>query len=183
MTGAFSYMFNHAMHPYAAAVTLEVGWGEARDTFIDWCGGYTSCAVEGGLLLAGGPVGSGVRRAAVALAARYGDDAVAGVIRVSRSRFGEAAEHIFDAQRAGHPSMLTTARASANANRAAARRGYARVAGKDLDEYPPAMFKEGGRGASIRAISRSSNRSARAFIGQRARNFPNGSRVRIDVVD
>jgi len=96
VTGAFSYMFNHAMHPYAAAVTLEVGWGEAGDTFIDWFGGYTSCAVEVGLLIGGGgAVGFVLRKGATYLGLSLGAGAMApvasvgGKVVVRPTRFGE----------------------------------------------------------------------------------------------
>ncbi|WP_423815646.1 NucA/NucB deoxyribonuclease domain-containing protein [Ralstonia solanacearum species complex bacterium KE056] len=52
-----------------------------------------------------------------------------------------------------------------------------------LDEYPPAMFKEGGAGASVRAISPRDNMSAGACIGNACRGLPDGTRVRINVGD
>ena len=59
--------------------------------------------------------------------------------------------------------------------------------GKGLEgiphEYPPAMFKEGGKGSSVRHINPSDNRGAGACIGVQCRQFPNGAKVRIDVVD
>lgn len=105
------------------------------------------------------------------------------IIEISAARFGEAAEHIFDAQRAGQPATLTVDRAAATSNRAAARAGAMPAgAGKDLDEYPPAMFSEGGAGASVRAISSSSNRALGAHIGNVLRKVSNGTKVTIKVI-
>ena len=70
-------------------------------------------------------------------------------------------------------------------------RGFAEqlveLMGKGLEgiphEYPPAMFKEGGKGSSVRHINPSDNRGAGACIGVQCRQFPNGTKIRIDVVD
>jgi RHS repeat-associated protein len=64
--------------------------------------------------------------------------AIAKEIKIS----GEAAAHAADAIKAGHPDVLTIDRAGAAANREAATGGLEKVPGKQLDEYPPAMFKE-----------------------------------------
>ena len=103
-------------------------------------------------------------------------------VYISRSRWPEAAAHITDAQAAGHPRVLTVDRGGAAARRAAASRGRPKVPGKDLDEYPPAMFKEGGAGASVRAISVRDNRSTGWYIGNQVRNLPDGMKVVIEVV-
>ncbi|MEQ1890561.1 MAG: RHS repeat-associated core domain-containing protein [Alphaproteobacteria bacterium] len=104
-------------------------------------------------------------------------------ITLSRSAHGEAAEHAADAIRAGKPSQLTINRSGVPANRAAATRGLDKVPGKHLDEYPPAMFKEGGTGASVRPINPRDNMSAGACIGNACRGLPDGSRIRIRVGD
>ncbi|WP_456300072.1 NucA/NucB deoxyribonuclease domain-containing protein [Proteus columbae] len=49
--------------------------------------------------------------------------------------------------------------------------------GSDRDEYPPAMFKEGGTGASVRLISPSDNRGAGSCIGHQCRELPDGTVV------
>jgi filamentous hemagglutinin len=107
------------------------------------------------------------------------DDGVAAEISISRARFPEAAVHIETAQAAGHPSVLTIDRGGAAANRLASTGGYAKVPGLHLDEYPPAMFREGGAGASVRAIDPRQNMGAGACIGNACRAYPNGSQVRI----
>lgn len=53
----------------------------------------------------------------------------------------------------------------------------------DRDEYPPAMFKEGGEGASVKHIDPSDNRGAGACIGSQCRDISNGQKVEIKVVE
>jgi RHS repeat-associated protein len=131
----------------------------------------------------GDPLGALAFRglAAFARAGVSAEEAVP-VIEVSASRFGQAAEHISDAQAAGRPSILTIDRLGADANRTAATGGLAKVPGMQLDEYPPAMFSEGGAGASVRAINPSDNMSAGSYIGNCCRPLPNGAQVQIKVV-
>ncbi|RMV42213.1 Adhesin/hemagglutinin, HecA protein [Pseudomonas syringae pv. helianthi] len=105
------------------------------------------------------------------------------VVTVSKSRFPESAQHIEDAIDAGKPDILTIDRASTVSNRRDSLRGIETKPGLDRDEYPPAMFQEGGQGASVRHINPSDNRGAGACIGAQCRVLPNGAKVRIDVVD
>jgi RHS repeat-associated protein len=121
-------------------------------------------------------LGTGVRTAV-----RTAEEAIP-VIEISASRFGQAAEHIADAQAAGQPSILTIDRLGADANRAASTGGIARAPGLHLDEYPPAMFSQGGAGASVRAINPADNMSAGAYLGNCCRPLPNGAQVQIKVV-
>lgn len=55
-------------------------------------------------------------------------------ITVSAAKYPQSAQHITDAVAAGKPSVLAIDRAGAAANRAAALKGVATVAGKDRDE-------------------------------------------------
>lgn len=114
-------------------------------------------------------------------AALEGADDAAKTVVVPSSRYPETAAHIRDAQDAGHPSVLTIERGGADANRAAALSGKPRVEGAQLDEYPPAMFREGGAGASTRPVSPRDNMGAGACIGNQCRGLPDGTRVRIKV--
>ncbi len=132
-------------------------------------------------------------------AVRHGDEAAAGVSRavnggangsgaarqveVPRNRYPEGVQHIEDAQAAGHPSRLTIDRPNTRSNRRASQAGHNRVDGMDLDEYPPAMFSEGGAGASIRPMTPSQNRGMGACIGNQCRGLSNGSLVDIIIVD
>jgi hypothetical protein len=104
------------------------------------------------------------------------------VVTVSASKHPEAAEHILDAQEAGYPSVLTLDKGGADANRALSLKGIPKIPGKQLDEYPPAMFKEGGAGAAVRPISPGDNMGAGASMGNQLRGVSNGTKVIIKVV-
>lgn len=79
-------------------------------------------------------------------------------INLSKSKYPESVGHIKDAIENGKPDILTIKRSGASNNRKESLKGIEK--GKDLDEYAPAMFKEGGKGASIRPINSSDNRGA-----------------------
>lgn len=98
---------------------------------------------------------------------------------VDSQRYPESAAHIRDAQASGQPSVLTVNRAGARDNRREAMQGQPVVTGKDRDEYPPAMFSEGGAGASVRPISPSDNRGSGACIGAQCKGLPEGAKIRI----
>lgn len=104
-------------------------------------------------------------------------------ITLSRSIHGEAAAHTADAIKAGKSSVLTIDRAGAAANRQASTGALDKVAGKHLDEYPPAMFREGGAGASVRPINPRDNMSSGACIGNACRGLPDGNRIQIKIGD
>ena len=57
------------------------------------------------------------------------------------------------------------------------------VSGKDRDEYPPAMMKEGGKGSSVKAIDRSDNRGAGACMGAQCRGLPDGTKIKINITE
>ncbi|WP_197499275.1 VENN motif pre-toxin domain-containing protein, partial [Mangrovibacter phragmitis] len=101
------------------------------------------------------------------------------VIIINKSKYPESAKHIEDAQAAGQPTVLTIDRAGATQRRQQSLRDTPMVKGMDRDEYPPAMFKEGGAGASVRPVSPSDNRGAGACIGAQCRGLPDGSSVTI----
>ena len=116
-------------------------------------------------------------------AAVGGAETAAKNVQISKAKYGEAANHIADAQKAGHPDVLTISREGAPANRKASTGGMDRVPGKQLDEYPPAMFSEGGKGASVRAINPKDNMAAGACIGNACRGLPNGAKIEIKVTE
>lgn len=68
-------------------------------------------------------------------------------------------------------------------NRRESLKGVETKPGLDRDEYPPAMFKEGGSGASVQHIDPSDNRGAGACIGAQCRGLPDGTKVEINVSD
>jgi len=102
---------------------------------------------------------------------------------ISRAKHPEAAAHVEEARAAGQPSELTIDRAGAKVRGREALRDCPSKSGKDRDEYPPKMFAEGGKGASVRLISPSDNRGAGASIGNQLRNQADGTKVKIDVED
>jgi hypothetical protein len=104
-------------------------------------------------------------------------------VTVSRRRHPESAAHVEDAQANGHPSTLTVDRTGATARRRDSLRDVERRTSLDRDEYPPAMFEEGGKGASVRHLDPSDNRGAGACIGHQCRGLPDGARVRVEVED
>ena len=104
-------------------------------------------------------------------------------ITVSRSRQPQSAAHIEEAQAKGLPSILTVNRGGATQNRAESLRGIPPRAGFDRDEYPPAVFKEGGKGASVKYIAPGDNRSGGATIGNQLRDVEDGEQVEIKVTD
>lgn len=108
---------------------------------------------------------------------------VAKNVTISKSRFPESAQHAEDAIAAGKPNVLTIDRTNTAARRRDSLRGTKAKPGFDRDEFPPAMFEEGGRGASIRHINPNDNRGAGACIGAQCRGLPDGTKVRIDVMN
>lgn len=92
-------------------------------------------------------------------------------------------KHIEDAIKNGHPDTLTINRKGAKKNRKESLKGIDKVSGKDLDEYPPAMFEEGGEGASVRPINSSDNRGAGSTIGHLLRGYPDGTKIRIKIIN
>jgi RHS repeat-associated protein len=104
-------------------------------------------------------------------------------VRVSRTSHPEAASHIERAQAAGQPRELTVDRAGSASRRREALRDTATRRGADRDEYPPAMFKEGGNGSSVEHINPSDNRGAGASISHQCRSVQDGGRITITVCD
>ena len=172
----------------AASLSGNVASGNIVGALVDVAGlayDVTATAVPGlpagaGALIQAGRAADDV---AGAVARNAGDAGEGTIVSVSRSRHPEAASHIERAQAAGHPRTLTVDRAGATANRAEAMRGTPPRAGSDRDEYPPAMFKEGGSGSSVERINPSDNRGAGASVGRQCRSVPNGERVTIAVCD
>ena len=102
-------------------------------------------------------------------------------VSVDSSRAPQSTRHMLDAWAKGYPSILTLCKACATANRAASLRGIPTIDNMDRDEYPPAMFLEGGVGASVRHLPYSDNRSAGAQIGNQLRSVPEGCRITITI--
>lgn len=104
-------------------------------------------------------------------------------MKVSRSAYPESAAHIERAQAAGKPATLTVDRAGAAARRREALQGTPTRKGFDRDEYPPAMFKEGGKGSSKEYVKPPDNRGSGSSMGKQCRRVKNGDSVTIVVCD
>jgi hypothetical protein len=115
-------------------------------------------------------------------------DKVPLTVYVSHERYPEAAQHIDEAQGGvsyrgtddtayakQQPSELTVNRGGAGDNRAKSLSGIDKVPGKQLDEYPPALFEEGGTGASVKAIDPHDNTGSGSSIGHQV----NGHNVNV----
>jgi hypothetical protein len=110
-------------------------------------------------------------------------------VYVRRSQYPSAAAHIEHAQRnLGAPSVLTLDREGAAARRRQSLQGVGKNGARpglayDRDEYPPALTKEGGSGASVNYIGSHDNRGAGHAIASQVRDLPDGTRVRVIVTD
>ncbi|MEG0699652.1 MAG: NucA/NucB deoxyribonuclease domain-containing protein, partial [Erysipelotrichaceae bacterium] len=114
--------------------------------------------------------------------AASGTDVIVNV-KLSKRKYPESTKHIEDAIKSGQPDTLTINRGGAKANRKASLKGIDKVPGADLDEYPPAMFVEGGNGASVRPINPSDNRGSGSRIGHQLKEYPDGTKIIISLIE
>ena len=109
------------------------------------------------------------------------------VATISKSDFPETAQHIQDAIKNGQPKIVTmdrfTPRKDVKIRRSEALKDVKIEKGLDRDEWPMAMFKEGGQGASIRHISPSDNRGAGAAIMQALKGYDGKMKILFEVID
>ncbi len=89
------------------------------------------------------------------------------IIKISASKSPQAAAHLTEAGATGR--KLTVDRAGAAGRRAEALKGTKTKSGLDRDEVPPAILEEGGKGASVKLIDSSDNRSAGAQLSNQLR--------------
>lgn len=101
---------------------------------------------------------------------------------VDSARYPQTAEHIRVAQGMGFPSVLTLDRDNAADRRKASLEGVRINRLYDRDEYPCAVFREGGAGADVVYVEGSDNRGAGAYLRWQMQNMPDGAQVRIRVV-
>lgn len=137
-----------------------------------------------------GGSGKGSANSALAQGAAVGTATTMGSVKplihdvfISKSKYPESALHIQDAINKGKPNILTIDRAGAKERRRAALQGTETKPGYDRDEYPPAMFKEGGKNASVKHISPSDNRGSGKCIGSQCKNLNNGDKIKITIGD
>jgi hypothetical protein len=71
-------------------------------------------------------------------------------------------------------------RPGAPVNRADSLEGIKPSSQFDRDEWPMAMFRQGGKGASVKYVDRGNNRGLGAWIAARLRGLANGATVRFE---
>ena len=108
------------------------------------------------------------------------DDKPIKAIVIDPNKCPESARHASEAQAQGHPAIITIDRGGASSNRRDSLRGIETRSGLDRDEYPPAIAREGGDGASVRHINSSDNRGAGACFGIQCRDISDGEKVLIE---
>lgn len=104
------------------------------------------------------------------------------VVIVDSSKYPQTAEHIRIAQHMGFPEFVTLGRDGAADRRKASLAHVRSNSIYDRDEWPMAVFREGGTGADVTYIEGRDNRGAGSSIGWQMRSMPDGSRVRVRVV-
>lgn len=104
------------------------------------------------------------------------------VVIVDSSKYPQTAEHIRLAQTMGFPEFVTLSRADAAERRKASLADVKASPIYDRDEWPMAVFEEGGQGANVVYIEGRDNRGAGSSIGWQMRGFPDGSIVRVRVI-
>ena len=105
------------------------------------------------------------------------------LLTLHRSDYPKTFGHIDDAIASGHPDIVTLQRAAAKQNRKASLKGVPTKRGLDRDEWPMAMFKEGGNNASVRYIDPSDNRGAGSVIGNMLSELPDGTKIKVKVIE
>ena len=103
------------------------------------------------------------------------------VITFSSSRYPNISNHIRVAQVRGFPRVLRIDRTLASLHRSQALRGFPTRPGFDRDEYPPAMFTEGGTGADVQYVIASENRSSGAWMMSQLSMYANHTCISIRV--
>lgn len=106
---------------------------------------------------------------------------VSGTLTISLRQYPNVGDHARDAMAAGESKVCTIDRDGADDRRKDALRGHRTAPGKDRDEFPPAVCKEGGRGADVRLVPSAENRSQGAWMSGQLRKWPDGTRILIAV--
>ena len=108
------------------------------------------------------------------------------VLTISRKNFSdnnEALIHIELYMQSTGKNTFTYEPNNAKSQRKDSLDGVETKKGYDRDEFPMAIFKEGGKGASVMHINPSDNRSVGSAIGGALRGNETGSKVKIVIVD
>ncbi|WP_181775809.1 NucA/NucB deoxyribonuclease domain-containing protein [Amycolatopsis pittospori] len=104
-------------------------------------------------------------------------------IEIDGTKYPESVQHIIDNLTPNAKGKYryegTVDRPGAKDRRKKSLRGIRRIVGKDRDEWPQAVFVEGGKGASVRHIDPSDNKGSGASLGNQMRGNKAGD-YRID---
>jgi hypothetical protein len=123
-----------------------------------------------------------------------GDPAGCRIVRLVRVRFDDdrwphIADHIRDAQRLRNSRgrlifrrVFHIDRTGADENRRQSLQGIPTRKGFDRDEYPPAVAREGGKGADVRYVRSGENRSAGSYMGNELEPYCSRQRFRMFAV-
>lgn len=104
------------------------------------------------------------------------------VVIVDSRRYPQTAEHIKRAQDSGFPEFVTLKREGAAARRKDSLEAAEVRSIYDRDEWPMAVFLEGGSGANVVYVEGNDNRGAGSSIGWQMRGLPDGTRIRVRVI-
>lgn len=98
------------------------------------------------------------------------------IVKLSRAKYPESTAHIDEARTLyRRPYVLTLDRPGTEKRREEATKNFPRVSGKEPDEYPPAIAKEGGVNAHVKNIDASDNHRSGASMGNQLRSQRDGN--------
>lgn len=102
------------------------------------------------------------------------------IVNLNNEKHRHILDHVWDAWRVGQPKVLHIDREDADKHRTQSLRGIPTRKGYDRDEYPPAMSREGGKGADVRYVKSAENRSAGSVMKSKLDDYCNGQRFRFE---
>ena len=103
------------------------------------------------------------------------------ILEFPADRYPTVAAHIASAILNGESAICTIDRDGADQRRAASLSGIPIKEGYDRDEWPMAICKEGGAGASVAYIDPAENRGAGSWVGNALEKYQDGTRVKFVV--
>lgn len=99
-------------------------------------------------------------------------------IEFPSDRYPETAAHIREAIAHGESDTCTIDRTHIGDHRKESLKGIPTKKGKDRDEWPMALCREGGKGADVKYVRPADNRGAGAWIRNKLKKYRDGTRVR-----
>lgn len=105
-----------------------------------------------------------------------------GIIILDSKKYPQTAEHIRRAIDQGMPSIMTIDRIGAGDRREESLKNMEIRKEYDRDEFPMAMFVEGGTGANVFYVDKKDNRGAGATISWQLRGISDETRVKIQII-